>query len=172
MVGRPDSNVSRADDRGPWTVVRPATLFVRSVYSPVMSLATLAGRLTDTDSKWYLLLGAVSLVKAFGLRHNRRRSRSELFDAALFLSLGLLLRYLESDSRSGTESTLSGLLEGADERGSKLSELLEGPGESRLSELLEESDGSTLSKLQKLTQESEESSSLDLDTLKRRLAGS
>lgn len=124
-----------------------------------MLLGTLADRLTETNSKWYLLLGAVSLVKAFGLRHNRRRSRSELFDAALFLSLGLLLRYLESDSRGGAESTLSRLLEGTDERGSKLSELLE------------ESNRSTLSGLQKLTQESEESSSLDLDTLKRRLSG-
>lgn len=125
-----------------------------------MPLGILADRLTETNSKWYLLLGALSLVKAFGLRHNRRRSRSELFDAALFLSLGLLLRYLESDERGGTESTLSGLLEGTDGQGSKLSELLE------------ESGGSKLSGLQKLTQESEESSSLDLDTLKRRLSGS
>ena len=40
----------------------------------------------------YLAVGTLSLVKAIAVRNDRERFRRELFDAALFLGVGLALR--------------------------------------------------------------------------------
>lgn len=72
--------------------------------SPISSIT----RLAKTDAKWYLFLGVLSLLKAVGVRHDRRRLRRELLDAALFLGLGLLLRAAQGrGSSSGSTSDSS-----------------------------------------------------------------
>ena len=69
--------------------------------SPISSIT----RVAKTDAKWYLCLGVLSLLKAVGVRHNRRRFRRELLDAALFLGLGLLLRAAQGRGSSSSGST-------------------------------------------------------------------
>lgn len=146
-----------------------------------MPLGKLATRLTATDSKWYLLLGVLSLAKAFALRHNRRRFRRELLDAGLFLTVGVLLRQLEGDGTSagkGTKgSNLSEMLEGSKKsKESKLSELLEmleGSKGSNLEELSEMLEGSKESKLSELLEGSKQSKDPSrLESIKQRLARS
>ena len=48
-----------------------------------------------TNSKLYFAIGGLSLLKALVVRGDRRRFRSELKDAALFLAVGLFLRRAE-----------------------------------------------------------------------------
>ncbi|WP_323191323.1 hypothetical protein [Halostella sp. PRR32] len=48
-----------------------------------------------TDSRLYFAIGGLSLLKAFVLRNDRQRFRSELKDAAMFLAVGLFLRRAE-----------------------------------------------------------------------------
>ena len=48
-----------------------------------------------TDSRLYFAIGGLSLLKALVVRNDRRRFRSELKDAALFLAVGLFLRRAE-----------------------------------------------------------------------------
>ncbi|QSX00637.1 hypothetical protein [Haloterrigena alkaliphila] len=54
------------------------------------------GRLLSGDpsrnSKLYLGIGAVSLLKAIAVRNDRNRFRRELVDAAMFIGVGLALR--------------------------------------------------------------------------------
>lgn len=64
-----------------------------------MSRVSLLGRVVKTDSKWYLALGVLSLLKAVGVRHDRRRLRRELLDAGTFLALGLLRRQVEKRTK-------------------------------------------------------------------------
>lgn len=72
-----------------------------------MSVLSSLTRIAKTDSKWYLLLGLLSLLKAVGVRHDSRRFRRELLDAGFFLGLGLLLRKVEG-KRSSKSSSSSG----------------------------------------------------------------
>jgi hypothetical protein len=65
-----------------------------------MSIRSAVAGLAKTDSKWYLFVGVLSLLKAVGVRHNPRRFKKELLDAALFLSIGLLLRVAEDGGGS------------------------------------------------------------------------
>lgn len=69
-----------------------------------MSLLSKVTRVAKTNSKWYLFLGVLSLLKAVGLRHDKRRLRRELMDAGLYLGLGLLLRKVESKKKAKTSS--------------------------------------------------------------------
>jgi hypothetical protein len=48
-----------------------------------------------TDSRLYFAIGGLSLLKALVVRNDRRRFRSELKDAAMFLAVGLFLRRAE-----------------------------------------------------------------------------
>ena len=48
-----------------------------------------------TDSRLYFAIGGLSLLKALVVRGDKRRFRSELKDAALFLAVGLFLRRAE-----------------------------------------------------------------------------
>jgi hypothetical protein len=48
-----------------------------------------------TDSRLYFAIGGLSLLKALVVRNDRRRLRSELKDAAMFLAVGLFLRRAE-----------------------------------------------------------------------------
>lgn len=53
----------------------------------------LRGNLSRTGTL-YLAVGILSLVKAIVVRNDRTRFRRELFDAALYIGLGLVLRRL------------------------------------------------------------------------------
>ncbi len=44
------------------------------------------------NSKLYLAIGSLSLVKAIAIRKDRERFRRELLDAGLFIGVGLALR--------------------------------------------------------------------------------
>lgn len=58
-------------------------------------------------SKLYLVIGAISLVKAIAVRDDRNRFRQELTDAGLFIGIGLALRkysQLKAEKRSEIES--------------------------------------------------------------------
>lgn len=48
-----------------------------------------------TDSRLYFAIGGISLLKALVVRGDKRRFRSELKDAALFLAVGMFLRRAE-----------------------------------------------------------------------------
>ena len=45
-----------------------------------------------TDSRLYFAIGGLSLLKALVVRGDKRRFRSELKDAVLFLAVGMILR--------------------------------------------------------------------------------
>ncbi|ELY55029.1 hypothetical protein [Natronolimnohabitans innermongolicus] len=61
------------------------------------------------NSKIYLAIGAVSLVKAIALRKDQTRFRRELVDAGLFIGVGLALRQysqLKEEKRAEIEETV------------------------------------------------------------------
>lgn len=69
------------------------------------------GRLLSGDpsrnSKLYLGIGAISLLKAIAVRNDRNRFRRELVDAAMFIGAGLALRQysqLKAEKRQEIES--------------------------------------------------------------------
>lgn len=57
-----------------------------------MALTGLLRGNTGRTAWIYIGVGALSLVKAIALRNDRNRFRRELFDAAVFLGVGLALR--------------------------------------------------------------------------------
>lgn len=61
------------------------------------------------NSKLYLVIGVISLVKAIAVRNDRDRFRRELMDAGLFLGVGIALRkysQLKAQKRAEIESQI------------------------------------------------------------------
>ncbi len=73
-----------------------------------MPLRTVIPRIMKTNSRWYLAVGVLSLLKALAVRHDQRRLRRELLDASLFLGIGILLRKIEA--RQAKDSTARSIL--------------------------------------------------------------
>ena len=72
-----------------------------------MALTRLLSGDPSRNSKLYLAIGGISLVKAIAVRNDRDRFRQELIDAALFLGVGLALRRysrLKAEKRAELES--------------------------------------------------------------------
>lgn len=57
-----------------------------------MSLKRMLSGNPSKSSMLYILIGGLSLLKAIAVYNDRERFRRELFDAALFLGVGLVLR--------------------------------------------------------------------------------
>ncbi|MDQ2050250.1 hypothetical protein RBH26_07105 [Natronolimnohabitans sp. A-GB9] len=74
-----------------------------------MALRGLLSGDPSRNSKLYLAIGAVSLVKAIAVRNDRERFRRELVDAGLFIGVGLALRQysqLRDEKRAEIEETV------------------------------------------------------------------
>ena len=72
-----------------------------------MALQRLLSGDPSRNSKLYLAIGGISLVKAIAIRNDRERFRRELVDAALFIGVGLALRQysqLKAQKRAELES--------------------------------------------------------------------
>lgn len=74
-----------------------------------MALRGLLSGDPSRNSKLYLAIGGVSLLKAIALRNDENRFRRELVDAALFIGVGLALRQysqLKDEKRAEIEETV------------------------------------------------------------------
>ncbi|SDR30193.1 hypothetical protein [Natronobacterium texcoconense] len=74
-----------------------------------MALRQLLSGDPSKQSKLYLAIGALSLVKAIAVRNDPDRFRRELLDAGLFLGVGIVLRrysQLKEEKRAELESGL------------------------------------------------------------------
>lgn len=54
----------------------------------------------NTAWRRYLVIGALSALKAVAMRSNKKRFRAELTDAGLFIGLATVLRYVEGSGDS------------------------------------------------------------------------
>lgn len=62
-----------------------------------------SGYCMQQSTAWrrYLVIGALSVLKAVAMRGNQKRFRAELTDAGLFIGLATILRYVEGGGDSG-----------------------------------------------------------------------
>lgn len=98
-----------------------------------MALQRLLSGDPSKQSKLYLAIGALSLVKAIAVRNDPDRFRRELLDAGLFLGVGIALRRysrLKAEKRAELESGLPDwLVEGGEssELATRVRQLTSGP---------------------------------------------